>query len=104
MLRAEAPRDEELDDDERAGARDVAFVRLEVRGAGEAAGALEVLLDEERRLEVLDGRSFASARVVPSSRARQARYATKPMGSSGPTCERLELFGLKCDMIASFRF
>ena len=104
MLRAEAPRDDELDDDERLGAREVVFARLEVRGAGEAAGALEVLLDEERRLEVLDGRSFASARVVPSSRARQARYATKPTGSSGSTCGRLDVFGLKCDMIASFRY
>lgn len=104
VLRAEEPRAEELDDEERPRTRDVALERLEGRGAREAAGALDERLGVARRLEELDGLSFASDRVVPNSRARQARYATKPTGSSGSTCGRLDVFGLKCDMIASFRY
>jgi len=73
VLREEEPRAEELEDDERPRTRDVALERVEGRGAREAAGALDDRLDVARRLEELDGLSFASVRVVPNSRDRQAR-------------------------------
>jgi hypothetical protein len=99
----EVGREVEREDEERPRTAEAAPERLEGRADREVAGGFDDLLEEEGRFEELDGRSFASVIVVPSSKVRQARYAMKPPGFMGRKFGRLGEVGFWCVMIASFR-